>query len=403
MNWNNTDFIHRIPKTDLHVHLDGSLRLKTLLELSSDLNISLPGQNEEELKEKVFKEKYASLEEYLKGFYYTGLVMRSPENLERIAFELAEDNWLEGVRYLEVRFAPQLHMSKELSFRDVVEAVDKGLKRAKAQFNHHLPNEEPGFEYGIILCAMRYFNGSFSPYYKSLFEVLPFSSEKQIIHRASLELARGATKLKEETNIQIVGFDLAGAEYGYPASGHQRSYDHIHKNFLNKTVHAGEAYGPSSIFQAVTDLHADRIGHALHLFDEEMLDPSIENPEAYLQGLQQYIANHRTTIEVCLTSNMQTSPHLKSLQDHSLKRMLDEKLSITLCTDNRLVSHTSVTKEILLALNHFDITPSHLKNIIIYGFKRSFFYGGYKEKREYVRKAINYYESLEKEYNILNT
>jgi len=400
MNWYTDDFIKEIPKTDLHVHLDGSLRLETLIELADKKGVSLPGKTPEEMREKVFKDKYQDLDDYLKGFSYTCAVMDTPENLERIAYELALDNWAEGVRYLEVRFAPQLHMGADMSFEEVLEGVNQGLNRAKEEFNRGLKPGEPPFEYGIILCAMRYFNRHFSPYYRQLYDVLQYSSEEQVIHHASMELARAAVRLRSSSDIQIVAFDLAGSEYGYPASAHQQSYNYVHKNFLKKTVHAGEAYGPSSIFQAVTDLHADRIGHALHLFDEDLLDPQIEDPKAYLEGLQQYIANNRTTIEVCLTSNRQTSSNLQSLKEHALKQMLENKMSVTLCTDNRLVSHTSVSNEIKLALENFSISPLQLKNIIIYGFKRSFYYGNYPEKRAYVRKIIDYYENIEKKFGI---
>jgi len=199
----------------------------------------------------------------------------------------------------------------------------------------------------------------------------------------------------------LVPFDLAGSEHGYPAKDHEAAFDYVHTHFLNKTVHAGEAYGPESIFQAITKLHADRIGHGLRLFDPEHIrDDSIEDKERYIKNLVDYLANNRTTIEVCLTSNMQTAPDLKTVKNHSLGRMLENNLSISLCTDNRLVSDTTVTKEITLAVENFDISPKQLKNIIVYGFKRSFSYKPYQEKRKYVRQVINWYEKLEGKYGI---
>jgi len=176
----------------------------------------------------------------------------------------------------------------------------------------------------------------------------------------------------------------------------------VHRNFMRKTVHAGEAYGPESIFQAIAKLHADRIGHGLHLFDEDMiLSESVRDRKAYIRNLVNYIAENRTTIEVCLTSNLQTSPALTRIGDHSLKKMLAQRLSVTLCTDNRLVSHTTVTRELELALASFDIPPDQLKDIIVYGFKRSFCHLPYPEKRKYVRRVIEYYERLEREHGVV--
>ncbi len=395
------DFIKAIPKTDLHVHLDGSLRLSTLIEQAREKRIKLPSGTEEGLNELVFKPSYANLEEYLQGFGLTLKVMQDAEGLERTAYELALDNFAEGVRYLEVRFAPQLHMSPGFTFEAVVRAVDTGLRKARDQINAKMGRDEPPFDYGIIVCAMRFFSEGFSAYYDELCRVLSFSDRQQVIRTASLEVARAAVKLRNESDIQIVGFDLAGSEQGYPASVHEESYDYVHKNFMKKTVHAGEAYGPESIFQAIAKLHADRIGHGLHLFDPDMvMSPAIKDKKAYVESLVNYIAENRTTIEVCLTSNLQTSPQLTSIGEHSLGKMLAHKLSITLCTDNRLVSHTTVTKELTLALENFDISPDQLKDIIVYGFKRSFYYHPYPEKRKYVRRVIDYYEGLEKAHGV---
>ena len=395
------DFIREIPKTDLHVHLDGSLRLATLIDLAKERKVKLPSFTEEGMKELVFKPSYKNLEEYLTGFAWTGKVLQDPEGLERVSYELALDNFGEGVRYVEVRFAPQLHMSPDLHFEEVMASVDRGLRKARGEINAKLPAEEPPFDYGIIVCAMRFFNEHFSRYYRDFSAVHPYSTPQEVIQMASLELAKAAVKLQNETEIQLVAFDLAGSEYGYPASAHEESYEYVHRNFLRKTVHAGEAYGPESIFQAMAKLHADRIGHGLHLFDENMIrQESVKDRKAYIDSLVNYIAENRTTIEVCLTSNLQTSPHLTSIKEHSLKQMLEKKLSVTFCTDNRLVSHTSICKELRLALDNFEISPRQLKDIIVYGFKRSFYYQPYQEKRTYVRKVINYYESLEKKHGI---
>jgi adenosine deaminase len=395
-------FIRAIPKTDLHVHLDGSLRLSSLIEMARDRRVELPSFTEDGLNDLVFKSSYRDLNEYLAGFSWTLRVLQDGEGLERSAYELARDNQAEGVRYLEVRFAPQLHMSRRFSFAQVLFAVDRGLRRAREEFNRTLGNGEPAFDYGIIVCAMRYFTEGFSEYYGDLCRVLSFSSHQDIIRAASMELARASVELRRETEIQLVGFDLAGSEYGYPASEHEESYDYVHRHFMKKTVHAGEAYGPESIFQAIARLHADRIGHGLHLFNEAMIfsPDNAADKAGFIDNLANYIAENRTTIEVCLTSNLQTSPDLRTVGEHSLRRMLDRRLSVTLCTDNRLVSHTTVTRELKLALENFDIPPDLLKDIIVYGFKRSFYYHPYPEKRKFVRRAIDWYERLEREHGV---
>jgi adenosine deaminase len=253
---------------------------------------------------------------------------------------------------------------------------------------------EPKFEYGIIVCALRSF-GAISTYYTNFINAHVFSDPKTIHGLGSLELAKGAIKIRDELDLPVVGFDLAGAEHGNPARDHSQAFQFAHANFLKKTVHAGEAYGAPSIFQAITELHADRIGHGYYLFDTSRIeDPRIEDKERYVRELVEYIADRRITIEVCLTSNLQTNPAIKRLEDHSFAKMLDHDLSATFCTDNRTVSKTTVTDEILKALEHFAITPHRLKNLIIYGFKRSFFPGPYRKKREYVRQCIDYYERI---------
>jgi adenosine deaminase len=218
---------------------------------------------------------------------------------------------------------------------------------------------------------------------------------------SSLDLVRALIDVRDAKGIPIAGFDLAGAEAGYPAEDHKRAYDLAHKHFLKKTVHAGEDYGPASIFQAITDCHADRIGHGTHLFDTTLVDlPTQEERERYVRELWQYIADRRITIEVCITSNLQTMPYIKGVKDHPFAQMLDKRLSVSFCTDNRLVSHTSVTHEIERAVTHVDVSPRKLKDLIIYGFKRSFFPGDYLAKRAYIRKVIDYYEKMEQEFGV---
>lgn len=393
------ELIKKIPKTDLHLHLDGSVRLQTIIQIARKENIELPSFTVAGLNELLFKDKFDNLKEYLKTFEYCCAVMQKPEYLEQIAYELALDNQAEGVRYIEVRFAPQLHMNKYMDMEAVLSSVNKGLIRAQNEFNQRpeiLAGQEPPFYYGIIVCALRSF-GSYSEYYENFIKALSYTDMKRIFGLCSFELAKGAVKIRDELGIPIVGFDLAGAEKGNPAKDHWQAFQYAHENFMAKTVHAGEAYGPPSIFQAITELHADRIGHGYYLFDTSKIDDkdkSIKDKERYVSELCQYIADRRVTIEVCLTSNMQTNPSLKKVENHSFKKMLEYELSASICTDNRTVSKTSVTDEILLALRSFNLSPKTLKNTIVYGFKRSFFPDVYAKKREYVRHCIDYYEKL---------
>lgn len=393
------EFLHAMPKADLHVHLSGSMRITTLIELAKQEKITLPSFTEEGLKELVFKERYNDLEDYLRGFEYTCAMLQTSENLERVAYELGIDSFQDGIRYIEPRFAPQKYINPSLSIEQILEAVCAGLKRAQTEINQKTEikeGKEPRFAFGIIACAMRMFTEDTSNYYKKFINVHRFSTDYERYALASLELAKAIVKIRDDRGLPIVGFDLAGPEIGFPAQTHKEAYHYVHKNFMKKTVHAGEAFGAVSIFQAITDLHADRIGHATHLFDESMIHVSDElKRKKYIHDLSQYIADRRTTLEICLTSNFQANPNIKHISEHPCKDMLDNRLSVTFCTDNRLVCHTTLTREYELAVENFDIDNSYLKDIVAYGFKRSFFPGEYKEKRDYVGHVLDYYEELE--------
>ena len=388
--------IAALPKTDLHCHLDGSLRIQTLIELARERQVKLPSDTADGLRELVFKESYRDLPEYLHGFAYTCAVLNDEEALERVACELGEDCLAEGVRYLEVRFAPQLQVRPELPLERVLQAVDRGLDRARR--NHEQSDAvrihgEPPFRYGIIACAMRMFTGGFGPYYKDLLKVLPGWPLPKVYGVASLSLARTVVDARDRLGLPIVGFDLAGAESGNPASDHMEAYDFVHRHFMKKTVHAGEAYGPESIFQAITKLHADRIGHGTHLFSIDRVQVEAD-PHRYVRQLSEYVADRRITLEVCITSNLQTMPELRRVEDHPLGRMVKERLSVTLCTDNRLMSRTTVTQELTKACAAFQWSPGDLRNVILHGFKRSFYPGSYREKRAYVRSVIDHYDKV---------
>lgn len=397
-------FLRRIPKADLHVHLDGSLRLSTLIDLAKKHGIELPAYTEKGLRQKVFKDKYASLVEYLKGFSYTDAVMQDAPSIERISYELGQDAIAEGVRYMEVRFAPQLHANGSLTAQEAIRAVARGLTRAQEEHNTSAAvqnGDELEFHFGIIACAMRNFNKFMSPYYATLIGTLTQFSKSEIVGIASLELAKMIVKMVNEEHLPIVGFDLAGEEAGYPAADHVAAYRYVHRHFIRKTVHSGEAYGPESIFQAITECYANRIGHGTHLFSADMIkDRKVTDKQAYVDSLANYLASERIGVEVCLTSNLQTLPEIKSVKNHPIKEMIKHGLPVTINTDNRLVSNTCVTKEMELLVKNVPLSPKDLKNLVIAGFKSGFFPGAYTEKRKFVRKVIDRYNALAKEYGI---
>jgi adenosine deaminase len=392
------DLIAKLPKTDLHLHLDGSLRIPTLIELAREARVKLPSYDEAGLRETVFKDVYGSLEEYLAGFGYTVAVMQRPDQLRRVARELVEDNAAEGVRYIEVRFAPQLHAREGWGTVEVLRAVNQGLQEGKDDFNRRpavVSGAEPPFEYGIITCAMRYFDENFSQYYRSFIDLHRYSARDRIWALAAQELAQAAVHARDEERIPVVGFDLAGPEEGYPPMDHREAYEFAHRHFLRKTVHAGEAYGPESIFQAITELHAERIGHGTSLLNPAAVtDRQIKDKGNYVRDLAQFIADRRVTIEVCLTSNQQTTPAYRDLAAHPFGEMLKHRLSVTVCTDNRTVSNTTVTDELWKAVTTFDLSMKDLKNLVVYGFKRSFFPLDYATKREYVRRCMEHFEKV---------
>src|SRR5690554_2980044 len=403
------DFIREMPKADLHLHLDGSLRMDSLIDMAKRVNITLPADTVEGLKEKVFKPTYANLGEYLTGFQYTCAVLRDLVNLERAAYELAVDNLAEGVNYIEVRFAPQLLMdpANDIGFDDVMHAVNNGLLRAKNEYNNRSDvglreGLKPPFEYGIINCAMRMFGKKgFSPYYTQLFSLLRDHDEISVIKAAAMEMIRASVRMRDENGLPIVGLDIAGQENGYPAHRFKEVYEYAHQNFLLKTVHAGEAYGAESIFEALTLCYADRLGHGYSLFSPELIeDPAITDKHEYARRLASFIADRRIAIEVCMTSNLQTNPTIGSAQNHNFKHMYNNRIATVICTDNRLVSRTTVTQEYELALSAVDVPLKRLKDMVAYGFKKNFFAGDYIAKRAYAKQVLQYFDKVAAEHGV---
>ncbi len=223
-----TTFSPRLPKTDLHVHLDGSLRIPTLIELARAAQVELPSYTEGGLRETVYKERYDQPRRLPEGLQVHGRGDADAEALERIAAELAEDNQAEGVRYLEVRFAPQLHVRPGLDAVQVIAAVDRGLRRARDAFNRQRgdcrghASRPSSTASSAARCACSAADSA--SYYDTLLAAHPYTRPKNLFAMASLDLARAAVLARDTLGCQVVGFDLAGEESGYPASAHKRGF-----------------------------------------------------------------------------------------------------------------------------------------------------------------------------------
>jgi adenosine deaminase len=312
----------KLPKAELHCHLDGSLRPQTMLELARDQRVAMPKDDAEALRNYMRVDDARNLEDYLARFGHTLSVMQSAEAVERIAYELAEDCSKEGVRYLETRFAPVLNSERGLSMAQAVEASLRGLSRAEREF---------GIVARVIVCGIR----NMSP-------------------QVSLQLSRLAVDFMHRG---VVGFDLAGGEAGNPASRHKAAFDHAFANGLPCTCHAGEGDGASSVADAIHNCHAHRIGHGTRLIEDAAL-----MAEAKAKGV---------AIECCLTSNVQTHA-VASLELHPLRKYVEAGLKVSLNTDNRLMSGTDLVTEYGLAAKHLDFSFDELCKLARGGFENAF-------------------------------
>ena len=386
------ELIAALPKSDLHTHLDGSMRLETLIELAKAQHVGLPSYEAAGLRELVFKPSYKDLPEYLAGFRYTCAVLRSFEAMERVACELGEDMIEQGVRYAEVRFAPQLLTASGGECVRALKAVGDGLNRAARAHAASAPvleGRDIPFEYAVICCAMRNFGRGMSAYFDSLLDVLPGMAHKDRVSAASLEAVCAAVEARDSHGVPVTGFDLAGEEAGYPAGHHVAAYEKAQRHFLRKTVHAGEAYGPESIYGAIVRCRAERIGHGTFLFEAgRVQDPLIPDPAKFVNDLAEYIAAVRVTIEVCPTSNLQTIPDLKGdIRNHPVKRMIECGMAVAIATDNTLVSHTDINRELALVADACGLNMKAFKRLVMAGFKGAFYPGSYTAKRAFTRRA----------------
>jgi adenosine deaminase len=312
----------RLPKAELHCHLDGSVRPQTLIELADEYGASMPRADAGALGEFMTVRDARNLEEYLARFTVTLSVMQRADALERIAYELAEDAHRDGVLYIEVRFSPMLNVKEGLELHDVVESVVRGLGRAE---------KEHGVIGRVIVTALR-----------------------NLTPDVSLELARLAVSYRDRG---VVGFDLAGAELGHPASRHARAFEYAHSHDMPCTCHAGEGAGAGSIREAVHACCANRVGHGTRLFEDE--------------SLLEYVNDRRIPIEICLTSNIQTRA-ARSYESHPLRQYYDTGLNVVLSTDNRLMSATTLTDEYAHAAQQLNFTLPQLTKIALNGFESAF-------------------------------
>ncbi|HRI46556.1 MAG TPA: adenosine deaminase [Ignavibacteriaceae bacterium] len=380
------EIIRSVPKVLLHDHLDGGLRPQTIIDLAKEIKYnSLPTNNPTELAEWFHRgANKGNLVEYLQGFEHTCAVMQTKEALSRVAYEMMEDMKKDGVCYVETRFAPVFHTSKGLYMDDVVNAVLEGLEKGKKDgvcyvetrfapvfhtskglymddvVNAVLEGLEKGKKdfgvgYGLILCGMRNMQNT-------------------------LEIAELAVNFR---NHGVVGFDLAGEEGGYPPKRHIEAFQFIQRANFNITIHAGEAFGKESIWQAIQWCGAHRIGHGTRILEDLVRDK--DGNVVALGELSQYILDQRIPIEICLLSNVHTGA-IDKLENHPFQQLYKLKFRLTINTDDRLMSDTTMTNEFMLAQKYFNLNLDDIEKLTINGMKSAF---------------INYHDRLHYIYNVI--
>jgi len=355
------EIIRKVPKVELHEHLDGGLRPETIIELAKERNIEIPSMNPKELADWFHRgcnEKSLSL--YLDTFKVTTAVMQDKESLFRVAKEEVEDLAKENVVYAEIRFAPELHTKGGLNLEEVVSTVLKGLQAGR---------KETGMEFGLILCAMRH--------------------ERPEL---SLEIAELAVAFRERG---VVGFDLAGDEYGHPAKKHLEAFQYIRNKNFNITIHAGEAFGLESIWQAIQICEAHRIGHGVRIVE----DMVVEDGEIKKMGtLAHFIQDKRIPLEMCLTSNIGTGA-VNSYEEHPFPMLFRNHFRVFLSSDNRLMSNTNLSKEMSIAVNEYGFDIHDLEKCTINAMKSAFIH--HDDKLKIIYGIIKpEYKKIREEYNL---
>jgi adenosine deaminase len=329
------EFVRGLPKVSLHDHLDGSLRASTVLELAERSGYDgLPESDPDKLADWFFAgAARGSLALYLEGFQHTIAVMQSEAALERVAYEYVADQAADGTVYAEVRFAPHFHTAGGLGLDAVMGAVMHGLRRGREEF---------GVEFGVLVCALR--------------------NESAAV---SLELAETAVSWFDRG---VVGFDLAGEEAGHPPKHHLEAFQLIKRCNGAITIHAGEGFGPESIWQALQYCGAHRIGHGTRLIEDFVLH---EGKVIKVGDLARYMLDHRIPLEVCLSSNVHTGA-CGSLEEHPFPYFLRHGYRVTLNTDNRLMSRTTMTDEYMIAHEVFGCTLDELERVAACAMKSAF-------------------------------
>lgn len=325
--------LQTLPKVLLHEHLDGGLRPRTVIELAQACGYrGLPTEDPSELAEWFHRgANRGSLPLYLEGFAHTTAVMQTRAAIERAAFEFIEDMYHDGVVYAEVRFAPCFHRERGLTDEAIVQAAIDGCNRGREKY---------GVEWGLILCAMRN-------------------------RTDSLETAELAIDFRYRG---VVGFDLAGEEAGYPPKKHVEAFRAIQQANFFSTLHAGEAFGVASIWQALQLCGAHRLGHATRLMDDMTI---VDGRIIKLGTLAQYVLDRRIPLEMCLSSNVHTGS-VAAMAQHPFRLYFDRGFRVTINTDDRLMSNTSMTKEFQIAVEEFGLTVADLEKITINSIKSAF-------------------------------
>jgi adenosine deaminase len=354
------DEIVKAPKVLLHDHLDGGLRPATIIELADEVGHELPADDPESLGQWFRRAAGSgSLERYLETFAHTVAVMQTPRALRRVAYECALDLAADGVVYAEVRFAPEQHLSRGLSLDDVVEAVLAGIADATATHRARSGVAQAGgagvappagaqIRIGVLLTAMR--------------------------HAArSMEIAELAVRYRD---LGVVGFDIAGAEAGYPPTRHLDAFEYLQRENFHFTIHAGEAFGLRSIWQALQWCGADRLGHGVRIVDDVhgvdgAASSSGGTAKPILGRLAAYVRDKRIPLELCPSSNVQTGA-AASIAEHPIGLLCDLRFRVTVNTDNRLMSGTSMSRELTQLVEAFGYGWPELQWFTVNAMKSSF-------------------------------
>jgi adenosine deaminase len=335
--------IARAPKALLHDHLDGGLRPATVFEIAHEIGHPLPAEDVDGLATWIQRAAHSgSLVRYLETFTHTVAVMQTHDHLVRVARECALDLAADGVVYAEVRYAPEQHLAEGLTLDQVVEAVQEGFEIGMAQ----AAAEGRRIRVGTLLTAMR--------------------------HAArSMEIAELAVRYRDSG---VVGFDIAGAEAGYPPSRHLDAFEYLHRENLHVTIHAGEAFGLPSIWEAVQVCGADRLGHGVRIVDDlEVLGGADDHrrPRVRMGRTAAWVRDSRIPLELCPTSNVNTGA-APSVKEHPITLLKDLRFRVTVNTDNRLMSGTSMTQEMAALVEQAGWTLADLRWVTINAMKSAF-------------------------------